>query len=492
MARTYGNKPVLSKVKIGEGYYYLKDADVRAILDAINDSVFEKLKLDLGAIGDENKQNGLAVVSDIKAYIDRVAELSFDVIKVDVLPEANAANYLTYHNNIVLVPDANKAGTCIEWIIVRSGEAASYVYKWEQIGTSETDLVDYVKKATKIAGIDLEDDIKAAELQEALGLKKLAYKDSATGTVAGQTISGVKASFTPAGSVAVGHTATDLSLAGKYTPVGSVEVTAAADGKVVTGGSISVSVRDSATATAASITREDYTPAGSVDVTLNNATVHEVTDAGTLASKAADVFVAPSLGTGFYTAGSAATWTGAEFTKPTLGEASKSAFATEGIKATVGSGEDAECLIFSAAAKSDAVTAQGAFSAGDCNFGTFNGGTATVIDTSKFVPGSFTEGKFTAGTLPTIAEKTIGVESTAFNGTKATGLKVSGVSYVKQEIDSATFTATKANLGFAGTQGDVSVTGKYDKANAEATFTGTAGEATVGDIEVKATDVTVK
>ena len=196
-----------------------------------------------------------------------------------------------------------------------------------------------------------------------------------------------------------------------------MEVTTAADGKVVTDGSISVSVRDSATATAASITREDYTPAGSVDVTLSNATVHEVTDAGTLASKAADVFVAPSLGTGFYTAGSAATWTGAKFTKPTLGEASKSAFATEGIKATVGSGEDAECLVFSAAATSDAVTAQGAFSAGDCNFGTFNGGTATVIDTSKFVPGSFTDAAFTAGKLQTITEKTIGVECEAFNGT---------------------------------------------------------------------------
>ena len=33
---------------------------------------------------------------------------------------------------------------------------------------------------------------------------------------------------------------------------------------------------------------------------------------------------------------------------------------------------------------------------------------------------------------------------------------------------------------------------KYDKANAEATFTGTAGEATVGDIEVKSTNVTVE
>lgn len=66
------------------------------------------------------------------------------------------------------------------------------------------------------------------------------------------------------------------------------------------------------------------------------------------------------------------------------------------------------------------------------------------------------------------------------------------MSYVKQEIDSATFTATKANLGFTGTQGDVSVTGQYDKANAEATFTGTAGEAAVGDIEVKSTTVTVE
>ena len=49
MAFTYTNAPVLSKVKIGEQYYYLKDADVRAILNAINANVYEKLKLDLGA-----------------------------------------------------------------------------------------------------------------------------------------------------------------------------------------------------------------------------------------------------------------------------------------------------------------------------------------------------------------------------------------------------------------------------------------------------------
>ena len=33
MAQTYTNTPVLSKVKIGEQTYWLKDADVRAILD---------------------------------------------------------------------------------------------------------------------------------------------------------------------------------------------------------------------------------------------------------------------------------------------------------------------------------------------------------------------------------------------------------------------------------------------------------------------------
>ena len=58
MTFTYTNAPVLSKVKIGTNYYYLKDADVRAILEAINANVYEKLKLDLGAIKDGNKQNG--------------------------------------------------------------------------------------------------------------------------------------------------------------------------------------------------------------------------------------------------------------------------------------------------------------------------------------------------------------------------------------------------------------------------------------------------
>ena len=179
MTFTYTNAPVLSKVKIGEQYYYLKDADVRAILEAINANVYEKLKLDLGAIKDGNKQNGLAVVSDIKTYVDEMKEIAFDVVKVDatVVASADAAKYEQYHNSIVLVEAGEAAaGSCIEYVIIKDGEAS---YKWEQIGTTKVSLSDYVLKTLTIAGIDLQDNITAEELKNALGLKALAYKDSA-------------------------------------------------------------------------------------------------------------------------------------------------------------------------------------------------------------------------------------------------------------------------------------------------------------------------
>ena len=41
MAQTYVSSPVLSKVKLGNTTYYLKDADVRAILNTFGDVVTE-------------------------------------------------------------------------------------------------------------------------------------------------------------------------------------------------------------------------------------------------------------------------------------------------------------------------------------------------------------------------------------------------------------------------------------------------------------------
>lgn len=482
MAFTYTNAPVLSKVKIGENYYYLKDADVRAILEAINANVYEKLKLDLGAIKDGNKQNGLAVVSDIKAYVDEMKEIAFDVVKVDaeVITSATAEKYNLYRNSIVLVENQEAAaGSCIEYVIIKDGEAS---YKWEQIGTTKVSLSDYVLKTLTIAGIDLQDNITAAELQDALGLKKLAYKDSAKGTIS--TADSATLTYTPAGTVNVTLAQTEKAVAstGKFTPAGSIT------GSAISGGSIEVTLKDAAVASDVSLTKGDYTPAGTISkpaITLTKGTakavVTGVTSAGT----------APSIETGFYTAGSAATYEHTGFSGGSLGAASKALFATEGIKATVGTeGNDAECLIFSAATTSNAVTEQGQFTAAVYGTDTFNGGSATLIDTSKFNAGSMPT--FSTGSVDVIESAAL-AEAPKFTGTVATDALVTGATYVKQVVDAASFNGTAATLGFSGTEGDVAVTGNYKEASVEsAAFTGTAAATDAVTLVKTNKDVTVE
>lgn len=482
MAFTYTNAPVLSKVKIGEQYYYLKDADVRAILEAINANVYEKLKLDLGAIKDGNKQNGLAVVSDIKAYVDEMKEIAFDVVKVDaaVVASADAAKYEQYRNSIVLVENQGAAaGSCIEYVIIKDGESS---YKWEQIGTTKVNLTDYVVKTLTIAGIDLQDNITAAELQNALGLKALAYKDSAKGTIS--TADSVTVKYTPEGTVNVtlAQTAKAVNSTGKFTPAGSIT------GSAISGGSIEVTLKDAAVASDVSLTKGDYTPAGTISkpaITLTKGTaqavVTGVTSAGT----------APSLETGFYTAGSAATYEHTGFSGGSLGAASKALFATEGIKATVGTeGADAECLIFSAATTSNAVTEQGQFTAAVYGTDTFNGGSATIIDTSKFKAGSMPT--FSTGSVDVIESAAL-AEAPKFTGTVATDALVTGATYVKQVVNAATFEGTAATLGFSGTAGEVAVTGNYNEASVQtAAFTGTAAAENAVTLNKTDKEVTVK
>lgn len=482
MAFTYTNAPVLSKVKIGEQYYYLKDADVRAILEAINANVYEKLKLDLGAIKDGNKQNGLAVVSDIKAYVDEMKEIAFDVVKVDaeVVASATAEKYNLYRNSIVLVENQEAAaGSCIEYVIIKDGEAS---YKWEQIGTTKVSLSDYVLKTLTIAGIDLQDNITKEELQTALGLKALAYKDSAKGTIS--TADSVTVNYTPAGEVSVTlkQTAKEVASTGTFTPEGSIT------GSAISGGSIAVTLKDAEEASAVSLTKGDYTPAGTISkpaITLTKGTakavVTGVTSAGT----------APSLETGFYTAGSAATYEHTGFSGGSLGAASKALFATEGIKATVGTeGNDAECLIFSAATTSNAVTEQGQFTAAVYGTDKFNGGSATVIDTSKFKAGSMPT--FSTGSVDVIESAAL-AEAPKFTGTVATDALVTGATYVKQVVDAASFNGTAATLGFSGAEGAVAVTGNYNEASVQsASFAGEAAAANAVTLNKTNKEVTVE
>lgn len=130
---------------------------------------------------------------------------------------------------------------------------------------------------------------------------------------------------------------------------------------------------------------------------------------GSAASFTEGQFTPASLANGFYTAGTAATYGTDTFDGGSLGEASTSAFAVNGVLAAMGSGNDAETLIFSNASTSNAVTAQGAFTPATYSHSGFNGGTPTVIDTTKFNGGSKAADSFTAN-VPTA------IDTTKFSG----------------------------------------------------------------------------
>jgi len=121
-------------------------------------------------------------------------------------------------------------------------------------------------------------------------------------------------------------------------------------------------------------------------------------------------FTPASIGTGFYSAGTAPSFTEGTFsqgTLPSLGEATTGSFTTEGVVASIGTGNDAETLILTAASTSSAVTAQGTFSAGTLptkSADTFSAGTMASIDVTKFNGGSKAPDTFSAGSAATLAK----------------------------------------------------------------------------------------
>ena len=312
---------------------------------------------------------------------------------------------------------------------------------------SVADQIEEAKQAAITAAngyTDGEIDKVEAELakkEDKANLKALAYKDSASGVVAGQTISGVKANGQSAGSITVELEQSEhaMNSTGKYTPAGNVT------GTVQTAGSIAVTAKHEDVA--ATLTKGDYTPAGEVSVALSGASFNAITGVGTQAS-----------------------FQEGAFTAATLDHAEVSAnYVEEGL---VGSVED-ECLTFTAAAVK-------ALSASKVN--AFNGGSKAAD-------------VFVANSLPTMAAQTVGVQSASFTGTKAEDLVVTGVSYKKADIDTATFTGATVDIAasFAGTEGDIAVAGLcHDYAVKTAQFNPAAIEVAVGDIVVAEKNVTVQ
>lgn len=205
MAYNYENLPVVSKVKIGEGTYFLKDADVRKILDTFGTAV--TFNTETAVTNSANLPTSAAIITYIQQEVAGLAGAMHFKGVVNQLPEpADSQN-----GDVVIVGTAE---------YVFSGKTADAEGNWVLFGDEGVYLTiagaetKYVQKTLTIAGIDLSAPISADALKTALDLGALAYKDSASATVT-DYVTGIDGS--------------------KYTPKGSIALAEAEDGTEITG-----------------------------------------------------------------------------------------------------------------------------------------------------------------------------------------------------------------------------------------------------------------
>ena len=412
MAYTYENLPVLSKVKIGDVVYYLKDADVRKILDTYGSAVTYNVDTTFNKDSD-NLATSKAVATFLENAITGLSgAMHFAGIKEELPASAN-------NGEVVIVGTAEYV-----WSNDKSGGAGWILIGDEGVYATVSGVeAAYVKKALTIAGINLEDAITADELKTALSLKALAYKDSASGTIEGVVTGIADAQYTPEGSVEVklNSTSTAMASTGSFTPAGSVS------GNVTAAGTVAIA-RDDVNGVAFS----GSISAPTITITPSTTEVQHIDSLGTLPS-----------------------YTAAQYTAPSVAEA-KAKFASEGIVASV-NGEE---LVLTAAGKADALTATG-FDAGSYVAAEFNAGALPTLGAAQTVVTGiasatssapvFTGDKFGA----TFSGSEVAIAAN-FSGQEGT-INVSG-NYEKVGVESASFTGTEATINHEVTTGSKSVT----------------------------------
>lgn len=398
------NIPVISKLTIGDKTYYLKDAEARELLATLGTAAQKDVAAGVGA-----EEQGLVTGAMVQAAIAGIA---------------SSMHFRGVFTSTAEVTDPAAGDVIIVGVkeYVYGGDPAD----WHELG----DETLYALKTVTIGTQNLSANINLDTLATDMGLGKLAKKDSATGTVAGQTITGVKATGNVTGSIAVAlnQTATAATLAkSAYSPAGTIAADVTATGKVSIAKDAENGVQISGSVSAPTVT-----------VTPATDSIKKVTSVGTLPTKAADIFTANGDDT--FTAGSKAAW-------------------------SANVDETSETLSFS-------------FTANDLP--TFKQGAKA----------SYTEGTFDAGTLPELAAEGTAVV-TGITSATATAPVFTGDKFT------ATFTGDKTtvNASFSGTEVQVVSGVTYDKATvnaAETTFTADAVELAVDDIAVAAKDVTVQ
>lgn len=399
------NVPVISKLTIGEKTYYLKDAEARELLATLGTAA----KKDVAA-GVSADEQGLVTGAQVQAAIAGIA---------------GSMHFRGVFTSTAEVTDPAAGDVVIVGVkeYVYGGDPAA----WHELGDESI----YALKTVEIGSQNLSaTKINLDTLAADMGLGKLAKKDSATGTVTGQTISGLKAKGNTAGSIAVELTQTSTAATltkSDYTPSGDVA------GTVVANGTVSIA-KDAENGTQIS----GSVSAPTVTVTPSTDTIKKVTSVGTLPTKAADTFT-PN-GDDIFTQGSKASWSA------NVDEAS-------------------ETLSFSFTANDLPTFTQGA-------------------------KASYTEGTFNAGTLPELAAAgttvVTGITSATASAPVFTGDKFAA-SFTGASADiTATFTGDKTSVVSGVNYDKATVDAEKTK------FTGAAVELAVDDVVVTSKEVTVQ
>ena len=479
----------LKKVKVGSVVYDLADAGSRnALMQLLGLTTDAQLDAWTGnALGTAawasttttvTSTAYLPTASAVKDYVDsQIGTIN----KFDVVVSTDASNTpqdVVWHSGdtpitgelvasadtmykLYLVPADNTGTKNVkdEYITIRTGTSPNYSYSWEKIGSTETDLSGYVEKTTPIAGLSINTGITSASLSSALGLKALAFKSTAAGTL--NTSATFTGSYTPAGTInvtlkdATASTAADVGTIA-YTPSGTISISSLTN--YVTGASLSKNT--------GGVQIEGTIGNNFSEIYITTATV------GHIVNNEADPTANPSKIV-YDTSWSANPFTAATCSFPTLtsaGTQTTGSFVSQGVVATV---DSSECLHISAVTPTAALTGVktysltgGSFTGGgfdssklviskvNVSFGSvvtgFNDPGAGTDVTNFYAPTDTPSITFTgAKYLVPLTSTTKGVTGT-FSGSAST-IAGPNVYYHKQAINTQTFSGTAATISTSGT-----------------------------------------
>lgn len=348
----------LSKVQLNGGTYWVKDAELRELLEsAATKTAVEQIITSGEGANNTNSTipTTLALTTWLEAQIQGLTgAMHFAGVTDPESGETPAARIAALYQSKGENPAAGD--------IVIDG-TKEFVYdgtNWKELGDEGTYAtqaqLETAVSGIQVAGVALGQDhaVTAQELITALGLKALAFKDEASGTVStvdSGSVSIPAATLTLSGTaIAVPQTFSALDV----TPAGTVTATAATVGiqyDKFSGGSVSVP----------DLTNAQYQDVSSIAVTAaaaGDGDTANYTPAGTITLPAfTGAFTAATTSVATVTdAGTSYTLSGGSVSQAAD---ATSAFATEGVTAAMDT-TDPEMLVFSAAGTTNAVTASGA------------------------------------------------------------------------------------------------------------------------------------